>query len=813
MLVSYKWLSKYVDVSGVTPEELAEKITRAGIEVDMIHYRNKGIQHVVVGYVKERVKHPDADKLSVCQVDVGEEEPVQIVCGAANVDQGQKVAVAKVGAVLPGDFKIKKAKLRGQKSEGMICSAQELGIEERLIAPEFKSGIMVLPEDLEVGSSVLEQLDLDDVVLELDVLANRSDCLSMLGVAYEVAAILGQEVTLPSEDVVELEGRAISEEVKVSIQVPELCPHYVARKVTGVSIGPSPLWLQNRLISSGIRPINNVVDVTNYVMLEYGQPLHAFDAQHVKDGHIVIREAVANEKVVTLDDQERGLTEGMLLITDPEKVIAVAGVMGAANSEVTEQTKDVILESAYFSGLSVRVTSKALGLRSEASARFEKGVDPERVYQAIHRAAALLQEVAGAQILLGIAEERTEQLENFNRVQIPVHVAKLNKVLGTVLNTGEVTNILDRLGFEYENKGHEIKVEIPTRRPDLRIQEDMMEEVARLYGYDRIPITLPAGRTTPGSRSVRQQLRHNIKRFLQGTGLNQVTTYSLTSATQASWGKEMLEREELQPIALSMPMSEERSHLRTSLIPSLIDVALYNKNRTEANTHIFEIGHVFLSEEKELTQLPTEEEKMAGLLTGIWQLHPWQQVKTPLDFFVAKGIIEGLFEKLDLPHIQFEAAKIAGLHPGRSAKLMHDGTYIGYVGQLHPKKQLDLDLEETYVFEISLELLLQKQPEQIAYQALPKYPSMQRDIAVVVDQDIPAGKMMQTIEEAGVPLLKAVRLFDVYEGEKVLEGKKSIAFSLQYFDPAKTLTDEEVKQVHDKVVAQLEVAWGAALRK
>lgn len=810
MLVSYKWLSQYVDISDITPQELAEKITRAGVEVDAVHLRNKGIQGVVVGYVKEREQHPDADRLSVCQVEIGQEQTVQIVCGAANVAQGQKVPVAKVGAVLPGDFKIKKAKLRGQVSEGMICSAQELGFEDRLVAAEYKEGIMVLPEHLEVGSCVLEHLGLDDAVLELDLTPNRSDCLSMLGVAYEVAAILDREIKLPSVQLEELRDQAIAEAVKVSIKAPELCPLYAARKVTGVKIGPSPLWLQNRLTSAGVRPINNVVDVTNYVMLEYGQPLHAFDAEQVKDGQIIVRSAQADEKVVTLDDQERTLQEGTLVISDPEKIIAVAGVMGAANSEVTEETADIILESAYFEGLSVRKTSKALGLRSEASTRFEKGVDPERVRAAIDRAAALLEELAGGQVLQGIAEE---QVKEFKRVHISVHVAKLNKVLGTALDTTDVANILARLGFEFENKGHEIKVEIPTRRPDLRIEEDMMEEVARLFGYDQIPTTLPAGVTTPGSRTDRQLLRQKIKMFLQGTGLNQVITYSLTSKGNALWGKDILERPALVPIPLKMSMSEERSHLRTSIIPNLLEVALYNQNRKQTNTHIFEIGHVFLSEEEKLTQLPNEEEKVTGLLTGLWQFHPWQQIKEPVDFFVAKGILEGLLTKLEIQQVRFEAAQVAGLHPGRTAKLIHQRECIGVVGQLHPQKQKEADVEETYVFELSLDLLLKRQPEEIVYQALPKYPSIQRDLAIVVDQQVEAGKVMQTIADTGAPLLKSVSLFDVYMGDRMAEGTKSIAFSLTYYDPEKTLTDEEVKLVHDQVVAQLREVWGAELRK
>jgi phenylalanyl-tRNA synthetase beta chain len=807
MLVSYKWLSQYVDLSGVTAHELAEKITRAGVEVDIVHQRNKGIEQVVIGYVLDRKQHPNADKLSVCQVDIGEVDPVQIVCGAPNVDKGQKVPVAKVGAILPDNFKIKKAKLRGEVSQGMICSAQELGIEDRLVAAEFKDGIMVLPEQLEVGSSALVHLDLDDYILELDLTPNRSDCLSMLGVAYEVGAILGREVQHPEIDI--NEGNAlIKEQVSVDIEAKELCPHYAARMVKGVKVGRSPLWLQNRLTSAGIRPINNVVDIANFIMIEYGQPLHTFDAKQVKDGQIIVRQAREGEQVVTLDDQQRTLKEGMLLITDPEKVIAIAGVMGAANSEVTDETTDIIIESAYFDGQSIRSTSKTLGLRSEASLRFEKGVDPERVYAAANRAAALLVEIAGGEVVQGMAEQKVKE---FDRAEISVNMVHLNNVLGTALNTSEVTNILDRLAFDYENKGHEILVDIPTRRPDLRIEVDVMEEVARLYGYDLIPTTLPTGVTTPGSRTKRQKLRRTIKAFLQGTGLDQVVTYSLTSKQNAKRGNVI--QQKISPIALAMPMSEERSHLRTTIIPSLLEIASYNKNRKHADTHVFEIGHTFLTNDESLRDLPQEKEMIAGVITGVWQTHPWQQVKVPVDFYILKGIVEGLLEKLEIQNVIYEANALDGYHPGRTAWIKHEQQVIGFIGQLHPQLQSDFDLDPTYCFELSLDHLLDHLPQEISYVTLAKFPSIQRDLALVVDREAVAGNLASTILEVGAPLLKSVHLFDVYEGDRIEAGKKSLAFSLTYQDPEKTLTDEDVAVVQEKVVKELAQKWQADLRK
>ncbi|EGL82439.1 Phenylalanyl-tRNA synthetase beta chain [Caldalkalibacillus thermarum TA2.A1] len=806
MLVSYNWLRQYVDLSDVAPEELAERLTKAGIEVEQVIKRGAGIKDVVIGYVVEREKHPNADKLSVCQVDLGEGEPVQIVCGAKNVAQGQKVPVAKVGAVLPGNFKIKKAKLRGEVSEGMICSAQELGIDERFVAAEHKEGIMVLPGDAQVGEDAIAYLGLDDTILELSLTPNRSDCLSMLGVAYEVAAILDRDVHLPDINLAESSTRTETE-VTVQLDAPDLCPYYVARKITGVKIGPSPMWLQNFLVAAGIRPINNVVDVTNYVMLEYGQPLHAFDASRVKDGRIIVRKARQGEKVVTLDDQERTLSEGMLLITDPEKIIAVAGVMGAANSEVTAETTDVILESAYFDSLSIRTTSKMLGLRSEASTRFEKGVDPERVQEACDRAAALLAELAGGIVLSGTAQQK---VKDFRRQRVSLHLVKLNNVLGTQLNTGQVTAIFDRLGFDYENLGHEISVEVPTRRSDITIEEDLIEEVARLYGYDNIPTTLPKGRTTPGARTPKQCLRQQIKRYLQGAGLDQVVTYSLTSEQYALWGSWF--EEDVEPIKLAMPMSEERSHLRTTLIPSLLEVVQYNKNRKQTDLFLFEIGRTFLTKETHLRELPREKEVVAGVLTGLWQSHPWQHVKVPVDFYVAKGVVEGLLHKLGIQGVQFKAVEREHYHPGRTAEMVIGRERIGFVGQIHPQVQRQLELNEVYAFELDIEQLFNHLPGQVSFDPLPKFPSIQRDLAVVVSKEITAGELLNTIKDAGAPLLKHVHVFDVYTGQGIAAGKQSIAFSLTYFDPERTLTDEEVHQVHQRIVERLAEKWGAVLR-
>ncbi|KAB7705999.1 phenylalanine--tRNA ligase subunit beta [Bacillus aerolatus] len=803
MFVSYKWLSEYVDLGGMPAKELAEKITRSGIEVEGVEKLDEGIKGVVTGYVLEKEQHPNADKLNVCQVDIGEDEPVQIVCGAPNVDKGQKVAVAKVGAVLPGNFKIKKAKLRGEASHGMICSLQELGIESKLIAKEYAEGIFVFPNDVTPGEDALLQLNLDDEVLELGLTPNRSDCLSMIGVAYEVAAILDCSVKLPEIEVNEAAERA-EDWIKVSIEAKEDNPLYVARVVKNVKIGPSPLWMQTRLMAEGIRPHNNVVDITNYILLEYGQPLHAFDYDRLGSKEIVVRRAREGEKMVTLDNAERTLSPEHLLITNGTEAVAMAGVMGGANSEVEADTTTVLIESAYFNGQRVRQASKDHGLRSEASARFEKGVDPNRLQAAADRAAQLMAEYAGGEVLAGSVVAGEINLEPKT---VSVTLEKLNRVLGTNLQTVEVEDIFRRLKFEVTTDNEQFIVTVPTRRGDITIPEDLVEEVARLYGYDNLPTTVPTGATSPGGLTGYQEKRRAVRRFLEGAGLNQAITYSLTSEKKAK--EYALDTREL--IKLAMPMSEERAFLRLSIVPQLLEAVAYNNARQIDSLALYEVGDVFLKETG--AELPAEEEHLAGAITGLWEENPWQGEKKAVDFFVAKGLLEGLFAKLGLSErVAFKKADISGMHPGRTAAVELDGEAIGFVGQVHPQQAKDLDIKETYVFELKLSPLFAAETEAVAYEPIPRFPSITRDIALVVDSSVEAGELQAIIKEAGGELLKDARVFDLYEGEHIEAGKKSIAFSLKYFDPAKTLTDEEVVKVHNGVLDALKEKAGAELR-
>ncbi|WP_409297308.1 phenylalanine--tRNA ligase subunit beta [Peribacillus sp. SCS-26] len=803
MFVSYKWLQDYVDLSGISPEELAEKITKSGIEVEGVEKKSEGLKGVVIGHVVEKEKHPQADKLNICQVDLGGEQAVQIICGAPNVDKGQKVAVATVGAVLPGNFKIKKAKLRGEESNGMICSLQELGIEPKVVSKDYSTGIFVFPADAEVGEDALAQLGLDDSILELGLTPNRADAMSMLGVAYEVGAILGREVKWP-ETGSTASGEQASDYISVRVDAEKDNPLYTAKVIKDVKVGPSPLWMQTLLMNSGIRPHNNIVDITNFVLLEYGQPLHAFDYDKIGSKEILVRRAHDGEKIVTLDDAERTLNGDNLVITNGSKPVAIAGVMGGADSEVGLDTATVLLESAYFTGPVIRKSSKGQNLRSEASSRYEKGVDPGRVHRAAERAASLMAEYAGGTVLSGTVIADTLKAEP---AVVSTSLEAINRLLGTGLDLDTVMDIFSRLQFQAETEENEIIITVPTRRGDITIEADLIEEVARLYGYDNLPKTLPVAESVPGGLNSYQLKRRKTRSYLEGAGLFQAVTYSLTSEEKAS--QYALEKGEA--IKLAMPMSEDRSTLRLSIVPQLLEVLKYNTARQAESLAIYETGSVFQKNGGE--ELPLEKEHLAGAMTGLWVTHPWQGEKKPVDFYVAKGILEGLFEVLGLGSaVTFEAAETEGMHPGRTAAVKLNGETIGFVGQIHPKVQKDMDLKETYVFEISLQDLLTAETAPTSYQAIPRFPSITRDIALVVDRDVAAGSIYDVISSAGGRLLKEIAVFDLYEGERMEPGKKSLAFSLKYLDPERTLTDEEVTRAHEKVLKAVEDKTGAVLR-
>ncbi|MFC0522388.1 phenylalanine--tRNA ligase subunit beta [Pontibacillus salicampi] len=809
MFVSLNWLKQYVDLQGLSPEELAEKITKTGIEVEGVEAFGSYIQQLVVGHVEECEQHPNADKLNVCQVNVGE-EMLQIVCGAPNIAAGQKVAVAKPGAVLPGNFTIKKAKLRGVESNGMICSLQELGIDAKYVPKEYEDGIYVMPEDAETGADANALLNLDDVILELGLTPNRSDALSMLGVAYEVAAILDQPLHLPEEEVPVVDRKA-EDAIAVNVENPELNPYYGAFVIRNITVGPSPLWMKNRLISAGIRPINNVVDITNYVLMEYGQPLHAFDYDRFGSKEIVVRTAVNGETFRTLDDEERTLSSDQLVITNGQQPVALAGVMGGADSEVQEDTSTILVEAAYFDAQTVRNTSKAHGLRSESSIRFEKGVDPDRVKRAGLRACQLLVQYAGGEVLEGIVD--FDEL-SYEEEKVSFTTSRMNHVIGAEMTHEDIKEILRKLQFEYSQDGETFEVHVPTRRQDITIFEDMVEEIARMYGYDNLPFTMPQGASNAGGLTNHQSLRRKVRTYLEGAGLSEAITYSLTTNERAN----LLVSPELatgnkRPVHLAMPMSEEHSHLRLSMLPELLASASYNVARKQQDVMFYEVGSVYVTEEEVLTSQPIEQERLAGVLTGNWLAHAWQQEKKAVDFFVAKGILEGLFHFLDVTSaVRFKQTKLAGMHPGQTAEvILHDQT-IGFVGQLHPSLQKQYDLKSTFVYDIDLQAVIEAAEQEESYTPIPRHPSVSRDIALVVDEDVKAAELQRTIMETGQPLVQHALVFDLYQGEHLPEGKKSLAFTLRYLNPERTLTDEEVEETHQAILEKVKESFNAELR-
>lgn len=800
MLISNEWLKEYVTIDD-SVSNLAERITRTGIEVDDLIDYTKDIKNLVVGFVKSKEKHPDADKLNVCQVDIGEDEPVQIVCGAPNVDAGQYVIVAKVGGRLPGGIKIKRAKLRGERSEGMICSLQEIGISSNYIPKSFESGIYVFSESQVPGTDALQALYLDDQVMEFDLTPNRADALSMIGTAYEVAALYNTKMTKPETTSNELELSA-NDELTVTIENEDKVPYYSARVVHDVTIEPSPIWMQARLIKAGIRPINNVVDISNYVLLEYGQPLHMFDQDAIGSQQIVVRQANEGEKMTTLDDTERELLTSDIVITNGQTPIALAGVMGGDFSEVKEHTSNIVIEGAIFDSVSIRHTSRRLNLRNESSSRFEKGIATEFVDEAVDRACYLLQTYANGKVL----KDRVSSGE-LGAFITPIDITadKINRTIGFDLSQNDIVTIFNQLGFDTEINDDVITVQVPSRRKDITIKEDLIEEVARIYGYDDIPSTLPVfEKVTSGQLTDRQYKTRMVKEVLEGAGLDQAITYSLVSKEDAT----AFAMQQRQTIDLLMPMSEAHASLRQSLLPHLIEAASYNVARKNKDVKLFEIGNVFFANGE--GELPDQVEYLSGILTGDYVVNQWQGKKETVDFYLAKGVVDRVAEKLNL-EFSYRRADIDGLHPGRTAEILLENKVVGFIGELHPTLAADNDLKRTYVFELNFDALMAVSVGYINYQPIPRFPGMSRDIALEVNQNIPAADLLSTIHAHGGNILKDTLVFDVYQGEHLEKGKKSIAIRLNYLDTEETLTDERVSKVQAEIEAAL-IKQGAVIR-
>jgi phenylalanyl-tRNA synthetase beta chain len=789
MKVSMNWLKEYVDIDD-NYKLIEDSFNLMSQEVESL-YKLVEASNLVVGHVLTCEKHAQADKLNVTTVNVGDDNPLQIICGAPNIAAGQKVIVALVGAVLPGDFKIKKAKIRGIESYGMICSLDELGMKE--FDPE-ETGIYVLDPETEVGTDPLIGLGLDDYVLDLDLTANRPDLLSMEGVGYDVACMLNKEIKTKTHDY-----EIVKEQNNLQVFTDTAkCDAYYGQVVRNIVVKESPHWLKARLLASGIRPINNVVDITNYVLIEYGQPLHAFDYDKLNSDRIIVRRAKNGETLLTLDEQVRKLNVHDVVITDGQKVIALAGVMGGLETEVDSNTKTILLEAAIFDPISVRKTSKRLDLKSEASSRFEKGLDSNKLKKGLDFATELFIKLAGGEVLGKYTYfDNTDKEDN----EVDLTLNKINQVCGYDFTMEEVENILERLRFDYKCHGRKFRVKVPTRRRNVYGYQDVIEEIVRIYGYDKIPATIPSTPTS-GYLTKKQKLRRNIKEYFVNLGFDETVTYSLVTKEQVT----QFDIEELSQVEIMNPINNARRTLRHSIIPSLVNVLQYNKKRKISDVCLFEIGRQYTDK--------SENELLSGLMHGVYTANLWQGKKEDADFYLIKGIIEELLSKLKI--LDYEIVKtthnLDSMHPGIHAEVYIKGDYIGFLGKLHPEVERENNINKTFVFELLLDKLVEYNTSEIEMTEIPKFPSIQRDLALIINKDIQVSELVSEVRKAGKKQLRNIEIFDLYFGDGIGKDKKSVALSLEFRSNEKTLETKEVDIAINRILKQLETNMDAKLR-
>ena len=788
-MINLNWVKDYIDIAGIDPVELANKITKAGINIEKIVTNN--IKNLTVGKVLECTNHPNSDHLHICQVDIGN-EVVQIVCGAKNVCSGIKVIVAKSGAILPGNVEIKKGNIRGEESNGMICALFELGLEEKT-EENYNKGIAILPDDAKVGSDPLEYLGLDDTLYELDVHKHRNnDCYYHIGFAYEIAAILNKKVKLP-DCTYKKAKESIKDKFHLEVKTNK-CPYYLAKLVTNIEIKESPEFIKRRLINAGMRPINNVVDISNYVMLEFGQPTHFFDYDKLGN-KIVVRDALDNESIITLDNKERLLNSNDIVITDGKKPVCIAGVMGGLDTEVTSDTKSILIESAIFDAVSIRYTASKLNLKSESSIRYGKGLNYEYTNMAMDRCCHLLEKYANATILNDVVVY--DKIDKTPKV-VKFKPSEVNKLLGIDISIPDMEKELERLDFAYELNDGEFTCTIPNRRLDIDpYVNDIAEEIGRLYGYNNLVSTLPHGNYRMGSYVGDVGLRKSISKRLRTLGLNETKTYTLVHPDMVK----LFRYDNKENIVLPNPMSVDKSVIRTSILPSLLNVYEYNKARKVTDILLYEIAKTYDKNYQ-------EETKVALLLKGNYIINEWNRVSVKVDFYLVKGIIENLLNYLGFKNrYTFVASNIPSLHPGISAKILLDQKEIGVIGRVHPS----LNKDDIYVAEISMNSLLTK-TKPIKYKKASLYPNIIKDVAFVVDKLVTVDTLMKVIKKSGGRLLTDIDIFDVYTGSNVLDNEKSIAFKLTFSDPTRTLSDEEVMVIFNKIIKDVEDNCNAKLR-
>lgn len=795
MKLPLKWLKDYTDID-VSPKEYAHALTMSGSKVEGWEVQGSEIDKVVVGRILSVEKHPDADRLLVCQVDAGT-GPIQIVTGATNIKEGDLVPIALDGSSLPGGKKIKKGKLRGIESAGMMCSIFELGLTKDDYPDADEDGIFILEGEPAPGTDIKEYLGMNDTVVEFEITTNRPDCLSIIGLARESAATFGTSFSIPAVTVKEL-GGPVEGKATVEIKAPDLCARYAARVVENVRIAPSPRWMQERLRASGIRPINNIVDITNYVMLEYGQPMHAFDLENLKGHSIIVRRAEAGEIMRTLDGQDRKLDESMLVIADAERPVAVAGVMGGENSEITPETKTILFESANFDGISVRLTAKKLGMRTESSSRFEKGLDPENVVNALNRAAQLVEELGAGTVCKGVIDCYPKKAE---RKTFPFDPDFINSLLGTDIGTDKMLDIFRRLEIAIDEEAGTVTP--PTFRRDLECEADLAEEVARFYDYNNIKPTLLEGRAaTIGGKTAKQKVMDLIAQTMLSCGLSETYTYSFTSPKVFDMINLPQDSPLRKPIVISNPLGEDYSIMRTTTIPDMMKVLATNYNRRVEEAKLFEMSYVYLPKSLPLTEQPEERPVLTIGMYG------------DVDFYDLSGVIAELMEALGIGDYELEPVKDdPTFHPGRTARLTIRGANCGILGEIHPNVAENFEAaQRNYVALIDIDPLIRNSSMVPEYKPLPKFPAVTRDIAVLVDDGIPVRKIEKVITDRAGRIFEDVKLFDVYKGKQVPEGKKSVAYSITFRASDRTLTDEEVSKVMEKITKALMNELGAQLR-
>ena len=816
MLVPIKWLKDYTKVD-VDVTEFTDRMIMSGSNLETVEKLPGEMRDVVVGKINKLEKHPLSDRLSICMVDVGRGEDIKVVCGAPNVEEGMLVPVCLAGGHIPGPLHgqapveggvdIQAGEVKGETSNGVICSCSELGYDDKVVPVAHREGIWPLPEDigLETGMDLAEGMDLDDYVVDFEITPNRPDCLCMTGMARESAATFKESVDYPATDTKCEAGGSTSDYIRVNIQKPEFCTRYYARVATDIKIEQSPWWMQQRLMHAGMRPINNIVDLTNFVMLEYGQPLHAFDINTVKGGVINVDTAEPGSVFTTLDGNERKMPEDALMIKDAEEAIGIAGIMGGLDSEITGETTTILIEGANFNGDNIRLTAKALGLRTEASSRFEKGIDPNQAGIAVDRVCHLIEELGYGKVVGGAVDNYPGQLDPWT---VDVRIDRVNKIIGDTIPKEEMIDIFESLEIKVEDAGDGIlKVTPPTIRLDLVEEIDFVEEVARIHGYDKLPMTLPKGRACAGEPR-NETIRNATKVYMVAMGANEIQTYSFVSPQDCDRVRLAEDAWERDAVVLLNPLGEENSVMRTILSPSMLQVLGRNYAKSIDSVRAFEIGTVFAKNEFEPGGLPDESDSMCIGMYGEGN-----------DFFMMKGIVCELLSKLGIEDLTFVAEKEHGTyHPGRCARFMtgtaEDPIELGIMGEVHP------DVAENYgigtravLCEMFFDKIEDIAKTETRYIPLPKYPAMTRDIAVTVDEDVAVGSMEEAIKASAGELLESVQLFDIYRGEQIDEGKKSVAFSLTYRDKNKTLTDEEVEPAHEKVVLELKGRFDAVLRE